>query len=333
MLIDSFSRKLDYLRISITDKCNLRCNYCMPAEGIDHLKHDEVLRNEEFVHFIGIFSRLGIRKIRFTGGEPLVRKGFIEIVTQARALCPDMEFCITTNGILLDEVMTDLINLNVKKLNISLDSMSRSGFKKITRRDYFDRLIGNIEKALSYDFFEIKINSVMHEDIVGELDAFFDYFADKKVVLRFIERMPFAGLENNGEYIDCDGLLEEISKRGNILRNGSEDTRVSMNYDFIYKNNRKLKIGVIPPMSHNFCSQCNRLRLTCDGFLRACLHSNTEFDLKTPYRMDMGDKAIEDVILKAVRQKPLRHNLGCDSFSGNVCSSLTPARTMSKIGG
>ncbi|MBN2041449.1 MAG: GTP 3',8-cyclase MoaA [Spirochaetes bacterium] len=330
-LTDGFARKLDYLRVSITDKCNLRCNYCMPAEGVEFLKHDEVLRNEEFIYFIDIFANLGVRKVRFTGGEPLLRKGFTDILTGTRDKHPDIELCITTNGILLDEVLDDLKRLNVRKLNISLDSMSRQGFLQIARRDYFDRVISNIEKTLEMDFFDVKINSVLHHDILKELNDFIEYFKNRNVTLRFIEKMPFPHLDNQKE-LNSDDLTAALEKIGRIERNNKEDTRVAVMYDLIYRNN-KIKIGIIPPMTHCFCSQCNRLRLTCDGFLRTCLHSDTEYDLKTPYRMDMGDEAVEKIIKQAVLEKPKKHNFECDIYSGNVCSSITKNRTMSKIGG
>jgi GTP 3',8-cyclase len=329
MLIDKYSRKLDYLRVSITDKCNLRCNYCMP-QGTALLEHDEVLRNEEFVHLIALFSNLGIRKVRFTGGEPLVRKGFIDIIAGTREACPGMELCLTTNGILLDEAMNDLKKLNVRKLNISLDTLSSEKFNEITGKDYFHRVISNIETALAQDFFEVKINSVLHEDIFNELDAFLDYFKEKNTTLRFIEKMPFAITDK--KQVSYKDLLAELERRGHTTRNDHEDTKVAFMYDYLYKDKYNMKIGVIPPVSHNFCSGCNRLRLTCDGFLRTCLLSNNEYDLKSSFRMDMGDDAIEKIILKAVGEKPRAHTLEC-SNPDDICSSLNSTRTMSKIGG
>ena len=331
-LTDSYSRKLDYLRVSITDKCNLRCNYCMPGEGIDHLKHDEVLRNEEFVYFIDVFAKLGVKKIRFTGGEPLIRKGFIDILSGTHSMHPDLDLCITTNGILLDDVLAELRELNVRKLNISLDSMTRNGFKLVTGKDYFPGVISNIEKALLMNFFDVKINCVLHEGILKELDDFIEYFKDKNVTLRFIEKMPFPNLHNNKEP-DSSDLISGLEKLGTLTRDDIGDTRVAMMYNLLYKNKNSIRIGIIPPLSHCFCSQCNRLRLTCDGFLRTCLHSDTEFDSKTPYRMDMGGEAVVKIIRQAVAQKPEKHNFDCNFFSGNTCSSITTGRAMSKIGG
>jgi GTP 3',8-cyclase len=332
MLIDGFSRKLDYLRVSITDKCNLRCTYCMPPEGLELLEHDEVLRNEEFVHLIKIFADLGIRKVRFTGGEPLVRKGFLDIVAGTREASPDLELCLTTNGVLLDEVLADLKSLSVKKLNISLDTLSQNEFKKITGRDYFNKVISNIEKAISMNYFELKINCVLREDTLNELDDFLEYFKKKNAVLRFIEKMPFSLTENNNSHVSSNNLITELEKRGQLERNGSLDTKVAVMYNLIYKTDFNIKIGLIPPMSHNFCAKCNRLRLTCDGFLRTCLLSNNEYDLKSVYRMDMGDNALKNIIMLAVSEKPKAHNMNCNS-PDEGCFSLVSHRRMSEIGG
>ncbi|MBN2403928.1 MAG: GTP 3',8-cyclase MoaA [Spirochaetes bacterium] len=332
MLTDSYSRKLDYLRVSITDKCNLRCSYCMPAEGVELLNHDEVLRNEEFVCIIELFASLGIRKVRFTGGEPLVRKQFIDIIAGTRKACPDLELCLTTNGILLDEALRDLKKYNVKKLNISLDTLSQQEYIKITGRDYFKRVISNIEKAISMNFFDVKINSVLREELLNELDDYLDYFKDKNVILRFIEKMPFSPDKNDTALLTLDDFTVELVKRGELIRNNSMDTRVALMYNFKYRNKFAMKIGIIPPMSHNFCANCNRLRLTCDGFLRTCLLSNKEYDLKSSYRMDMGDEVLKKIILRAVDEKPKSHNIDC-TVPDNVCSSIIAKRTMSKIGG
>lgn len=333
MLTDKFSRKLDYLRVSITDKCNLRCKYCMPAEGVEILSHDEVLRNEEFIHFIGLFVNLGIKKIRFTGGEPLLRKGFLDILKDSRRLFPDLEIGITTNGVLLGDVLDDLFRLKIDKLNISLDTVSREEYKRITGRDFFDRVINSIDKALSYNFFDIKINSVLFDNTLVYLDDFLDYFKERGVTLRFIERMPFRESDRAGEPVLYDVLIEALKNRGELIRCSDIDTLVAYMYSLLYRDKHRMKIGIIPAMTHNICSRCNRLRLTCDGFLRTCLHSNYEYDLKTPYRMDMGDDALRDIILRAVSEKPEKHNLNCQRHSDDGCSSVFSKRGMYRIGG
>ncbi|MDY6935500.1 MAG: GTP 3',8-cyclase MoaA [Spirochaetota bacterium] len=333
MLTDKFLRRIDYLRISITDKCNLRCIYCMPKEGVTLLPYEEILRNEEFIHFINIFISLGVRKIRFTGGEPLIRKGFVDIISKTKKLFPDIDLGLTTNGVLLDEVLDNLYSIQLHGLNISLDSMSRERYAMITGRDYFYRVISNIEKAIAFDFFNIKINSVLYEGTIEELEVFLDYFKEKNITLRFIEKMPFTIDERLQSNVSCNDLINHLDRFGDLMRNKRMDTRVSMMYDFYYKNRYKMKIGIIPPMTHNYCHKCNRLRLTCDGFLKTCLLSNIEYDLKRPYRMGIGDNALQQIILQAVSEKPKHHNHNSLYISDEGCSSLAPNRSMSKIGG
>ena len=303
----------------------------MPVQGVDHLKHDEVLRNEEFVHLIDVFASLGISKVRFTGGEPLVRKGLVDIIAGTRKAWPEIELCVTTNGILLDEALADFKKYNVKRLNISLDTLSRQEFVNITGRDYFDRVVSNIEKALAMDCFEVKINAVLRQATLTELGDFMEFFKDKKITLRFIEMMPFSD-DNNRAQVTSHELLAGLEKTGKIERSSNVDTKVAKMYNFKYNNRYNIKIGIIPPMSHNFCAYCNRLRLTSDGFLRTCLLSNKEYDLKSAYRMDMGDEALKEIILQAVGEKPKSHTVDCNT-PDFICSSLVSKRTMSKIGG
>ena len=334
MLKDKFERKINYLRISLTDKCNLRCVYCIPAEGVELLPHDEVLRNEEFLHFIGIFVDLGVEKIRFTGGEPLVRRGVVDIIAKTRELHPEIELCLTTNGVLLDEVLDDIYRTKVKKLNISLDTVSAERYRDITGRNLFKRVISNIERAISYNYFDVKINAVLLKESIDELDSFLDYFKDKDVTLRFIEKMPF--LEENvlNSFLSSDEFIRSLRSKGKLIRNEDIDTNVAEMFELQYRDKYTIRIGVIPTISHKFCSRCNRLRLTCDGSLKTCLNFPVEYDLKTPYRMDMGDDAIRDIIAKAVAEKPEAHKL--DGYYGNDgCSSIAyvKVRTMSKIGG
>lgn len=331
-LIDSFGRKLDYLRVSVTDKCNLRCAYCMPPEGIKLLPHDEVLRNEEFIHLLGLFVQLGVVKLRFTGGEPLVRKGFIDIVRRTKELYPRVEMGLTTNGILLDEVMEDLHRIGMRKLNVSLDTLSRDRYRAISGQDSFDRVLRNIEAALRHACFEVKINTVLFDaSSLAELDGLLEYFKDKKATLRFIERMPF-GARQDGSFIPSENLVQMLHARGALRRDTRSDTNVAVMYTLIYKNRHPMRIGVIPSMTHKFCNRCNRLRLTCDGKLKTCLLSPMEFDLKGPYRMDMGDETLRSLILEAARQKPREHQLSCED-PGDGCTALCSSGAMSRIGG
>jgi cyclic pyranopterin phosphate synthase len=175
MLTDSFLRKHTYLRVSVTDRCNLRCRYCMPPEGVQLVPHDEVLRNEEFVSLIGIFRKLGVSKVRFTGGEPLVRKGIMDIIHDTHRLYPELVLCLTTNGILLGEYLDDLKKCGMKKFNISLDSMNRDKFLEITGRDCFDTVMRNIENTLEDSSLDVKVNAVLMRDSLNEIDDFRDF--------------------------------------------------------------------------------------------------------------------------------------------------------------
>lgn len=332
MLIDSFSRKHDYLRVSITDRCNLRCAYCMPPEGVELLRHDQVLRNEEFVRLIGIFVTLGVVKVRFTGGEPLVRKGFINIVSETRARHSELELCLTTNGSLLRDFIGDLRRLNVKKLNISLDSLSRETYRAITGRDCFNEVIANIDRVLAHRFFDLKINALLFKETISELDDFLEYFKERDVTLRFIERMPFTPETGTGSYLPSNRLIEELRARGEIIWNTRKDTNVAVMFDYRYQGKYPMRIGVIPPMTDKFCSRCNRLRITSDGFLKTCLHSDDDQDVKILLRSGADDEAIRAAVRKAVSMKHECHRLDCWPEEGG-CASLARSRSMSKIGG
>ncbi len=332
MLTDTYFRKHTYLRVSITDKCNLRCAYCMPPGGIEILEHDEVLRNEEFTRLIRIFSIMGVDKIRFTGGEPLVRKGFINIISDSRAISPNLDLALTTNGILLGNFLDDLARYRLRKLNISLDTLSRSRFAEITGSDSMDTVINNIEKAISYKSFDIKINAVLLESALSEIEDFLEFIKDKPVKLRFIEKMPFNGIKDNFKFVSSHQLVDILKTFGSLERNRHIDTNVAMMYDLTYRDKYKIAIGIIPPVSHKFCQSCNRLRLTSDGFLKSCLYSNDEFDLKSALRKDLSDDDIKKIIAQAVISKSQGHSIEYSTDSGG-CYSISTKRSMSKIGG
>ncbi|HPC41413.1 MAG TPA: GTP 3',8-cyclase MoaA [Spirochaetota bacterium] len=332
MLTDAYKRKHDYLRVSITDKCNLRCRYCMPPEGVELLPHGQVLRNEEFVRLIGIFVSLGVVKVRFTGGEPLVRKGFIDIVTRTRSLHPALELCLTTNGLLLGNYIDDLERLGVRKLNISLDTISRERYRAITARDGLHDVLAAIDRALAAGFFDVKVNAVLFGDTMAELDEYLDYFRGRDVTLRFIEKMPFVADEAGGPFLSSEALMGELRARGELKRNMGTDTNVALMYDYLYRGRYPMKIGVIPPLTQKFCSACNRLRITSDGYLKTCLHSSVDHDLKKLIREGADDDRVRAEILRAVSEKREGHSLDCDHDDGG-CSVRSGSRSMSKIGG
>jgi cyclic pyranopterin phosphate synthase len=331
MLVDSFSRMHDYLRVSITDRCNLRCTYCMPATGVEPLSHDEILRNEEFVRLIGVFIGLGMVKVRFTGGEPLMRRGFIGIAGRIREMFPGIELCMTTNGTLLDGFINDLRMIRVRKLNISLDSLSGCTYRAITGRDALADVITAIDEALAYDYFDVNINTVLLDTTLSELDDFLDFFKDKRVVLRFIEKMPF-NTPSDDRFVSSDSLVEALGLNGVLSRNTGNDTRVAQMYDFLYRGRFQMRIGVIPPVSRKFCPSCNRLRLTSDGRLKTCLHSGDDLDLKSLIRNGADDNFLRRAIKAAVLEKRKGHALDCFSNESG-CASLVESGFMSRIGG
>lgn len=332
MLTDSFLRKHTYLRVSVTDRCNLRCRYCMPPEGVRLVPHDDVLRNEEFITLIGIFLKMGVTKIRFTGGEPLVRKGFMDIVSATHRLHPGTVLCLTTNGILLGEYLYDLRKNGMKKFNISLDTMSRDRFTELTGRDYFNNVISNIEKALSDDSLDVKVNAVLLKNTLDEIDDFLDYFAGRNVILRFIERMPVTEQDMKNEFIPSDDLVALLASKGDLVKTESDKSDVSQRYDIHYKG-KLLKIGIIPPVTHKFCSDCNRLRLTSEGLMMTCLHSPVRYNLRNMLRENKPESEIMDYISSAVKEKWQGHNIECTS-DNKGCRSLTAGmKAMSSIGG
>jgi len=332
MLTDTYLRKHNYLRISITDKCNLRCRYCMPPEGVTFLPHTEVLRNEEFVDLIKIFVNMGVTKVRFTGGEPLLRKGIMDIISSTRQLFPDLELCLTTNGVLLGDYLDRLHEVKLNKLNISLDTLSKKRYEDITRRDSFDQVISNIAQTVESGNFDVKVNAVLFKETLDEIDDFLEYFKDTGVSLRFIERMPFTDEDSIQHFLPSDRLIEVLHTKGVLTRIPEADTRVALMYSLNYKGLYDIKIGIIPPMTHKFCSICNRLRLTSDGKLKTCLYSAEEYDLRMLLRLGTGTQEIMNSIIDSLKKKDEGHRLDCFS-KAEGCSSLAGVSCMSKIGG
>lgn len=332
MLQDNYLRTHNYLRVSVTDRCNLRCRYCMPPEGVQFMTHDEILRNEEFIKLIDIFIGMGIKKIRFTGGEPLIRKGFFDIIAATVKMHPEIDLCVTTNGTLLEEHIADLKKYNVKRLNISLDTMSREKFHALTGADHFNTVINNIEKSLGASFFDIKINGVLLKSTLEEIDDFLDYFADKNITLRFIERMPVTKQDEFNEFIRSDELIRILDRKGKLTRKNSDDTSVSLRYDFKHKNSN-IRLGVIPPVTHRFCATCNRLRITADGHLKTCLHSDRHYNLKDLLRNGADDSHILEHIVSAIKEKGEGHSIQC-TVDNIGCRSITAGiKSMSSVGG
>ncbi len=328
MLVDSFGRTIDYVRISVTDHCNLRCIYCMPG-GVQWLPHEEILRNEEIIRLIDIFVELGIKKVRFTGGEPLLRKGFSDILQKVRSNHSHLEMCISTNGTLLENYVDVIETCRIQKVNVSLDTLNSATFEKITKVNGLDRVLRGIERISALPFVETKINSVIMSSTLDELEELIR-FASQVHAIRFIEHMALG--KDPVPFVSADVLIEKLKTMGKLQRRADYDTNVATMYDFQSDNATKpIKVGIIPAISHRFCSRCNRLRLTPDGMLRACLLDSTEYNLKHILR-GVSNRDIKEVIQEAVFYKKKEHSLQLCGDAVFNCSCMT-IRPMSKIGG
>ncbi len=325
-LFDPFNRHLNYLRLSITDRCNLNCTYCVPESQTRKLSHEDILRYEEILHLLEICVGLGINKIRITGGEPFVRKGVFPFLNKLNEIDEINDLALTTNGLFLRDNLTKLKSCGIKRLNISLDSLIPETYLHITGQDAFDKVWEGITLAEKMNFFPIKLNVVALRGInEKELVDLAALSFTHSFHIRFIEYMP-VGKKTLG--FKHPLLTPEIKKRvqelGELIpvARGTHDGP-ARRYKF---KNAKGEIGFISPLSHHFCNHCNRLRLTASGGLRTCLLSEYQTDLKTPLRSGFSDKEIANLILNAVSHKPMDHNLS-DKKSTPVISQ------MSAIGG
>jgi GTP 3',8-cyclase len=309
-LNDTYNRHINYLRVSVTDRCNLNCLYCRPAGIIPKFSHDDILRYEEIIRIIRIFTRLGLSKIRITGGEPLVRKGLVEFLGQVYALPGITDFSLTTNGVLLAQYLDRIKTSGIRRLNISLDSLDREKFRAITGHDRFDQVWKGILQAHAMGFFPIKINVVALKGInEDEISKFAELTFSYPFHVRFIEQMPIGeSARNTREPLLADDIKVILSDLGPIspLHDGKSIDGPAKRYKF---EKALGEIGIISPISHHFCQTCNRLRLTATGRLRPCLLSDYSEDLKTPMRSGCSDNDLIEVIFRCIQNKPSRHRI------------------------
>ncbi|QTA85956.1 GTP 3',8-cyclase MoaA [Desulfonema magnum] len=317
-LTDRYNRNLNYLRVSVTDRCNLRCIYCSPHNPLP-LPHEDILTYEEILRIIRTGVRLGISKVRITGGEPLVRKGIYSFLKELGRIEGISDISLTTNGVFLKDNLEKIRSAGIKRLNISMDTLNRLRFKEITGRDNFDKVWEGIMSAHEMGFDPIKINVVVlngiNDDELTELAKLsFSY----PFHIRFIEYMPIGNQKLEGINQDLELLAPDIMKRISVLgilnpvENGINDGPADR-YQF---EGAKGEIGLIRPLSHHFCYKCNRLRLTANGHLRACLLSDKEDDIKGPLRKGCSDSELADIFLEAVRHKPFEHHVRARHSSG-----------------
>jgi GTP 3',8-cyclase len=330
-MFDRFNRDINYLRISVTDRCNLRCLYCLPKEGVSQIGHDDILRYEEIVRIVSVASRIGIAKVRITGGEPLVRKGITAFVASLQALGVIDDISITTNGILLAEFAFPLFAAGMRRINISLDSLEAEKYTRITRGGDLQAVLRGIEAARAAGFSPIKINTVAIRGFnEEEVTAFARLTLETPYQVRFIELMPMgaASFSDTGTYLSNELVREAIAAAFPLEPMLAERNREDGPARLYKIAGAQGEIGFISPLSSHFCHTCNRLRLTADGHLRACLLSDTEVDLKDPLRQGCSDDEIEGLIREAIVAKPGNHSLTLDDYAVKKC-----VKNMSAIGG
>lgn len=327
VLKDKHGRIISYMRISVTDRCNMRCAYCVPSDGFHSLAHSDILSYEEIFRVVRIASEIGVNKFRITGGEPLVRRGIVGLVKEMNSL-EGVETTFTTNGLLLEETGSDLKEAGVRRLNISLDSLRPERLKEITRIDCYKQVMTGIEKAYQLGFDPIKLNVVAMKGVNDdEIADFVNLAKDRPFHVRFIEFMPMKeNAWDRSKFIPADEIEEKI---GNLfpLEKDPNEKEGSPSRNYVIKGYEG-KVGVISPVSRHFCDSCNRIRLTSDGHLKSCLLREGEVDLKTPMRNDATDDEVRALIERAVMLKPSGHLLGDDET--DISDSFRP---MTQIGG
>ncbi len=326
-LVDGHGRAIGDVRISVTDRCNFRCQYCMPAEGLPWLERTAVLTYEEIERVVGLLAAMGVHDVRLTGGEPLVRKELWRLVARLSALPDVHDLSLTTNGYLLARQVEQLVAAGLRRVNVSLDSLAADRFFAMTRRDSLSQVLEGLEAAERFEELRpIKVNAVALRNFTeDEVVAFAELARRKPYEVRFIEFMPLDGDRNwdptqvlpNAEVRD---LIHAVHPLEPIGRAPSGTAR---RYRFA---DGQGEIGFISPVTEPFCDDCNRIRLTADGRLRTCLFSITETDLREPLRTGASDSELEGIIRDAVWHKELKHRVNEPGF-------VPPARSMSQIGG
>lgn len=315
---DKFNRNINYMRVSVTELCNLRCRYCMPEEGIAKKAHEEMMTAEETVMAVEAAARLGIQKIRITGGEPLVKRGIIKLCEEIASIPGIEEVCITTNGTLLPIFAKDLKAAGVSRLNISLDTLNQEKFRYITRMGELEEALAGLKAAEEAGFNKIKINNVLmggfNDD---EIADFVELTKDQPIEVRFIELMPIGGgigLEK-AKFVSCDTVLDRVPQLESLGR----EEGVARLYALPAAAGR---VGLIRPVSCDFCEGCNKIRLTADGKLKPCLHSDQEISLR-----GLNTEQMEETLRDAIMDKPeKREEINADSPS-------KAGRDMNQIGG
>lgn len=331
---DTHGRTIDYLRISLTDRCNFRCIYCMPEEGVDQLSHKDILRFGEIVEIARVAAQMGIKRLRLTGGEPLVRKGVEHLVRELKDIPGIESIAMTTNGVLLPRMAESLRRAGLSRVNISLDTLDPDQFKRITRRGELEQTLDGIDAALEAGFDPVKINAVTVRSLDQDYLAFAKLSLDRPLHVRFIEYMPVgesSGTDGCGwgkqdvvpseelrAIIDERAVEEGLGRLHPAAKHRPSGWGPASYYEF---EGAQGTVGFISPLSRHFCSECNRLRLSADGRLRPCLFSDEEYDVKTALATGR-EEDVRRVIAQAIGAKPDEHH-----------DKVGTERGMSQIGG
>ena len=326
-LIDGHGRPIGDLRISVTDRCNFRCQYCMPAEGLPWLDRSALLSYEEIERLVRLLSAMGVHDVRLTGGEPLVRKQLWRLVERLAAIEDVHDLSLTTNGYLLTKQVDDLVRAGLRRINVSLDALAPDRFFQLTRRDSLAQVLEGLEAAQRHpELRPIKINVVALKDFTeDEVLRFAEFARQNPYEVRFIEFMPLDADRTwtRDKVLPNADIVAMIDAVYPLEAVGRERHGTARRYRFADGNGQ---MGFISPVSEPFCGDCNRIRLTAEGELRTCLFSMTETDLREPLRSGATDEELETIIRDAVWRKELKHHVNDPGF-------VQPARTMSRIGG
>ncbi|MED5578711.1 MAG: GTP 3',8-cyclase MoaA [Nitrospinota bacterium] len=325
-LFDKYGRGHNDLRISVTDRCNFRCFYCMPEEGMEWLPHDQVLSYEEILRVVSITTDLGFDSYHITGGEPLLRKDLPLLVSGMLNVQPNMDLALTTNGILLPAVARELFDSGLRRINISLDTLDEKKFLFMTRRNQFTQVLEGIQSASDVGFSPIKINAVAIRGLSEEeIPRFANWARETGHIVRFIEYMPLDADKTwvPDKVLSAEEILDGLSKNCDLELISGNISDPATKYR--YKDG-KGEIGIIPSVTRPFCKDCNRMRLTAEGMIRTCLFSNEEHDLKKLLRGNKDDNFIKEWLAGVLLTKTPGHLIGQEEF-------VQPTRTMSAIGG
>jgi GTP 3',8-cyclase len=326
-LVDGHGRLIGDLRLSVTDRCNFRCQYCMPAEGLPWLERSEILSFEEIARLVSVLAGMGVRDLRLTGGEPLVRRDFPRLVSMLRQIDDLEEISLTTNGFLLERDAAALVDAGVDRFNVSVDSLQRDRFYAMTRRDALPQVLRGLEALAAFpEAHPIKVNAVaMRGFTEDEVIPFAQFAREHAYEVRFIEFMPLDADQawEPDAVLPGEEIREVVHARWPLVEEPRQAHATARVFRFADGRGR---LGFINPVSEPFCSDCDRIRVTADGRLRTCLFSLRETDLREPLREGASDAELEQVVRDAVWRKELKHRVNEPGF-------VQPARTMSQIGG